>query len=40
MEFDLQALMDVFTEEAEDILSTLEESLLTLESHTDDAGPG
>ena len=36
MEFDLQALMDVFTEEAEDILSTLEESLLTLESHTDD----
>ncbi|HYO60130.1 chemotaxis protein CheA [Archangium sp.] len=36
MEFNLQALMDVFTEEAEDILSTLEESLLTLESHTDD----
>jgi two-component system chemotaxis sensor kinase CheA len=36
MEFDLQALMDVFTEEAEDILSTLEESLLTLESHSDD----
>jgi two-component system chemotaxis sensor kinase CheA len=36
MEFDLQVLMDVFTEEAEDILSTLEESLLTLESHTDD----
>jgi two-component system chemotaxis sensor kinase CheA len=36
MEFDLQALMDVFTEEAEDILSTLEESLLTLEAHTDD----
>ncbi len=36
MEFDLQALMDVFTEEAEDILSTLEESLLTLESHAED----
>ncbi|HYO73847.1 MAG TPA: chemotaxis protein CheA [Archangium sp.] len=37
MEFDLNVLLDVFTEEAEELLSTLEESLLTLESRADDA---